>query len=141
MLGPQGPGGGTREPPSGGRGSYIMRFVLLLAIGVVMTACGSLTAPGGTESGFAMNGDVRLRWFLDLPLGNGPFPAVVYGPGSGHITADNGSTIRFARELNDLGFVVMRYDKRGTGGVHCVLIDICNAPTDHLDVPLLWRLA
>ena len=93
-----------------------MRFVLLLAIGVVMTACGSLTAPGGTESGFAMNGDVRLRWFLDLPLGNGPFPAVVYGPGSGHITADNGSTIRFARELNDLGFVVMRYDKRGTGG-------------------------
>lgn len=49
-----------------------MRFPLLIAVAGALTACGSPTAPGGTESGFVMNGSIQLRWFLDLPLGDGP---------------------------------------------------------------------
>ncbi len=74
-----------------------MRLLLLIAFAGALTACGSPTAPGGTESGFVINGSIRLRWFLDLPVGDGPFPAVVYGPGSGNVSADHPSTIRFAR--------------------------------------------
>jgi len=90
------------------------RFSVVIGLSVLL-GCGSPTAPGGNESGFVTNGSVRLAWYLDLPAGDPPFPAVVYGPGSGAITADNESTLRFARGLNDLGFAVMRYDKRGTG--------------------------
>ncbi len=104
-----------------------MRFPLLIAVAGALTACGSPTAPGGTESGFVMNGSIQLRWFLDLPVGDGPFPAVVYGPGSGNVSADHLSTIRFARGLNDLGFVVMRYDKRGTGGSDGEVVGVSTA--------------
>ena len=104
-----------------------MRLLLLIAFAGALTACGSPTAPGGTESGFVMNGSIRLRWFLDLPVGDGPFPAVVYGPGSGNVSADHSSTIRFARGLNELGFAVMRYDKRGTGGSDGEVVGVSTA--------------
>ncbi len=88
---------------------------LLIAVAGALTACGSANGPGGTDSGFVMNSSIRLRWFLDLPVGDGPFPAVVIGAGSGSASADHPIHIGFARGLNDLGFAVMRYDKRGTG--------------------------
>ncbi len=90
-------------------------FPLLIALAGALTACSSPTGPGGTSSGFVTNGSIRLRWFLDLPEGDGPFPAVVIGAGSGSVSANNQHTLRFARGLSDLGFAVMRYDKRGTG--------------------------
>ncbi len=93
----------------------VMRIGIYFAL-LATVACESSTAPGGTEDGFVANGDVELRWFLDLPSGEAPFPAVVYGQGSGSITANFPSTIANSRELNRLGFAVMRYDKRGTGG-------------------------
>ncbi len=64
-------------------------FPLLMAFAGALTACGPSDAPGGSSSGFVMNGSIRLRWFLDLPIGDGPFPAVVYGPGSGNVSADH----------------------------------------------------
>ena len=104
-----------------------MRFPLLFAFAGALTACGSPAAPGGTESGLVLNGSIRLRWFLDLPLGGGPFPAVVIGAGSGSVSADNSHTLRFARGLNDLGFAVMRYDKRGTGGSDGEVVSVSTA--------------
>ena len=104
------------------------RVMLLILVGV---SCGdSPTAPpppGGTQSGFVMNGSIRLRWFLDLPEGNPPFPAMVYGPGSGSVSADHESTVRFARELNSIGFAVMRYDKRGTGASNGSVVAVSTA--------------
>ncbi len=113
-----------------------IRFSLLIAFAGALTACGSPTAPGGTESGFVMNGSIRLRWFLDLPVGDGPFPAVAIGAGSGSVSADNSNTIRFARGLNDLGFAVMRYDKRGTGGSDGEVVGVSTA-NSLSTVPLL----
>ena len=36
-------------------------------------SCGSPTAPGGTEQGVVQNGNIELRWFLDLPVGEDRF--------------------------------------------------------------------
>ena len=102
-------------------------FPMLMALAGALTASGPSDAPGGSSSGFVMNGSIRLGWFLDLPIGDGPFPAVVYGPGSGNVSADHSSTIRFARGLNDLGFAVMRYDKRGTGGSDGEVVSLSTA--------------
>lgn len=122
----------------GGSDSTKARFVpVALSAALCMTAaCESTTAPGGVEQGVVRNGNIELRWFLDLPDGDGPFPAVVYGPGSGNVSASHESTIRFARGLNGLGFAVMRYDKRGTGGSDGEVIAVSTANSD-VTIPLL----
>ncbi len=56
---------------------------------------------------------------IDFPPGSGPFPAVVFGHGSGPKTIQ--SYERFARRMVDNGVAMLRYDKRGvgkSGGVH-----------------------
>jgi hypothetical protein len=59
------------------------------------------------------NGDVSLAFTLDLPPGKGPFPAVVFGHGSGRVTRDR---LKFAAdEWRRSGFAVLRFDKRGVG--------------------------
>lgn len=93
-----------------------MRFVVLAALVFAVASGCSDDAPGGTEDGTVRSGEIELTWFLDFPDGDGPFPAVVYGPGSGEVSAAHETTIEFAREMNELGFAVMRYDKRGIGG-------------------------
>lgn len=98
--------------------------VAILMVVSLVAACGSASAPGGSEEAVVRNGDVELRWFLDLPEGEGPFAAVVYGPGSGSVDAASESTIRFARGLNELGMAVARYDKRGTGGSGGDLVEV-----------------
>lgn len=59
------------------------------------------------------NGDVRLAFTLDLPPGPGPFPAVVFGHGSGKRTRDEMQG--FALQWTRRGFAVLRFDKRGVG--------------------------
>ncbi len=107
----------------------VMRVAIYSTLSIT-AACGSPAAPGGTEQGVVQNGNIELRWFLDLPVGEGPFPAVVYGPGSGNVSAAHESTIDFARGLNRLGFAVMRYDKRGTGGSGGEVIEVSTANSD-----------
>ena len=72
-------------------------------------------APGDGISGFADSGGTSIRFLIDLPPGDGPFPAVVYGPGSGTVTAKNPHVVAHADRLVELGYAVVRYDKRGTG--------------------------
>lgn len=75
----------------------------------------SVTGPGGQQECFVTSGGVKIHFILDLPEGEGPFPAVVFGQGSGNITANNRITVAHTKKLLELGFAVMRYDKRGTG--------------------------
>jgi pimeloyl-ACP methyl ester carboxylesterase len=122
-------------------GNYASLHVVLAAVPFVLllaAACGSSTAsaPGGTDEGVARNGDVELRWFLDFPEGDGPFPAIVFGPGSGSISASHKSHVEFARGLNELGFAVMRYDKRGTGGSDGEVVAVSTANSSDT-IPLL----
>jgi len=117
----------------------VRRLLPLIAFTGVLVTCGSPTlplAPGGSEAGFVSNGNIRLRWFLDFPLGDGPFPVVAIGAGSGAVSADDSNTIRFARELNDLGFAVIRYDKRGTGASDGEVVNVSTANSPST-VPLL----
>lgn len=113
-----------------------MSHLALYAIFTVPAGCASPTEPVQTVEGVVRNGDVELRWFLDLPTGEEPFPAVVYGPGSGNVSAAHGSTIDFARGLNGLGFAVMRYDKRGTGGSDGEVVGVSTANSG-VTIPLL----
>jgi len=113
-----------------------MRFIVLAAFVVVVAAGCSDGAPGGTEEGTVRSGEVELVWFLDFPEGEGPFPGVVYGPGSGDVGAASRSTIEFARELNELGFAVMRYDKRGVGASGGELVNVWT-PNSNETIPLL----
>ena len=113
-----------------------MRGAAMGAVLAVVVACASPGAPGGTVEGEVTSAGARLRWFLDLPDGEGPFPAVVYGPGSGPVTASSKSTVEFARELTRLGFAVMRYDKRGAGASDGEVVAVSTANSDET-IPLL----
>jgi dienelactone hydrolase len=94
------------------------RFGALAVAWMLAAACGTdaqpirATPPGPTPASF-QNGDVRLAFSLDLPAGQGPFPAVVVGHGSGRMTRHD---LRwFASQWTRLGFAVLRFDKRGVG--------------------------
>lgn len=96
----------------------------------------SMLGPGGQQEGFVTNGNIKIRYKLDLPEGDGPFPAVVYGPGSGNISADFRTIVADTKKLLELGFAVMRYDKRGTGESdgEVVGVSLANSP---VTIPLL----
>jgi dienelactone hydrolase len=59
------------------------------------------------------SGDITLEGRLDLPEGDGPFPVIVWVHGSGRSTRTEAQ--RLTDLLNDTGFAVFRYDKRGVG--------------------------
>jgi hypothetical protein len=80
------------------------------ALGLLLLACTSQPPP---LPHFFTNGDVRLAFALDLPAGRGPFPAVVMGHGSGRVTRDQLTWA--SRHFTELGFAVLRFDKRGVG--------------------------
>jgi pimeloyl-ACP methyl ester carboxylesterase len=79
-------------------------------IALALLACAS--PPRALPTHFT-NGDVRLAFTLDLPAGQGPFPAVVMGHGSGRVTRDQLTWA--ARRFTALGYAVLRFDKRGVG--------------------------
>jgi dienelactone hydrolase len=95
-----------------------MKPALVASLIVASIACGesesptSVSAPPATTGVFPSTG-AMLSFALDLPSGRPPFPAVVIGHGSGEMTKDSGAfLVPFWR---DLGFAVLRYDKRGVG--------------------------
>jgi uncharacterized protein len=62
---------------------------------------------------FFQSGEARLAFTLDLPPGPGPFPAVVTAHGSGRVTRQELGWL--ASHFTQLGFAVLRFDKRGVG--------------------------
>src|SRR5262245_9561670 len=90
-----------------------MKFGLIVGC-LALLACGAAgsTSPGPLPA-FFQNGDVKLAFTLDVPAGKPPFPAVVLGHGSGKTTRDQ--LIWAARRFVQLGFAVLRFDKRGVG--------------------------
>jgi hypothetical protein len=87
----------------------------LIVLTVFAAGCGG---PSGAAQptplpAFFQNGAVRLAFTLDLPAGQGPFPAIVAGHGSGRVTRDQLTwlSLRFTQR----GFAVLRFDKRGVG--------------------------
>ena len=96
----------------------------------------SMLGPGDQQEGFVTNGDIKIHYILDLPEGEGPFPAVVYGPGSGNVSANFRTHVAHARKLLELGFAVMRYDKRGTGESDGEVVSLSTANSQET-IPLL----
>jgi alpha-beta hydrolase superfamily lysophospholipase len=96
------------------------RSISLLAV-IVLSLCGSFCGSAAesppvelphSSTGFIVNGDVSLRYLLERPPGRGPFPAIVIGHGSGETRKED---FPAAARLLGMGFVVLRYDKRGRG--------------------------
>lgn len=107
---------------------------------LLLTACSGApspvaeTAPVTTETASASEvtehevsfdgGGHTVRGTLSRPTGEGPFPAVLLLAGSGPTDRDwnspilpgtNGSGRLFAHALTNAGYVVLRFDKLGTG--------------------------
>lgn len=93
----------------------IARGVIGCALWVSAAACSSGLGPGGAFDGFTDSGGTSIHYVIDLPAGDAPFPAVVYGPGSGDVTVNNRFVESHAKRLIELGYAVVRYDKRGVG--------------------------
>src|SRR4051812_41085363 len=91
-----------------------MKLVLVLAAAVAAGACGARTAAAPPPmAAFFENDGARLAFTLDLPVGKGPFPAVVAGHGSGRVTRDQLTWL--SSRFTQMGFAVLRFDKRGVG--------------------------
>lgn len=102
----------------------------LIAIGLLATSCSNPIGPGEPAEGVATNGTIELRYVVDFPEGDGPFPTVVYGPGSGEVGIDTPSVVDHARELVALGYAVVRYDKRGVGDSTGELLNLSTANSE-----------
>jgi len=61
------------------------------------------------------NGDVTLAGTLDLPVGEGPFPAIVTTHGSPPLTRNDWYSLMVSNFFVQHGYAVLRYDKRGVG--------------------------
>ena len=68
-----------------------------------------------TETITFQNGEVTLAGTLDLPAGEGPFPAIVTIHGSPPLTRNDIYNLRISHFFVQHGYAVLRYDKRGTG--------------------------
>ena len=69
---------------------------------------------GETDVTF-QNGRVTLAGTLDLPTGEGPFPAIVTVHGAGRLDRDYKYNLLISGFFVQQGFAVLRYDKRGIG--------------------------
>ena len=100
---------------------FVFLWILVLfAVGV--SGCGrgneipvmEVTGPP-IETITFQNGDVTLAGTLDLPVGEGPFPAIVTVHGSPPLTRNDIYNLRISHFFVQHGYAVLRYDKRGTG--------------------------
>jgi len=98
-------------------------FVLVLILFAVgLSGCGGgneipvieVTTPPQETITF-QNGDVTLAGTLDLPAGEGPFPAIVTIHGSPPLTRNDIYNLAISHFFVQHGYAVLRYDKRGTG--------------------------
>ena len=113
-------------------------FALLLLVMVISVGCdsGEIDAPGGTKEGVVTSRGVQLRYIVNFPAGNGPFPTIIDAPGSGNISINHPGMRRDARKFLAKGYAIVRYDKRGSGasGGEVVGVSVANS---HETIPLL----
>ncbi|HEX73792.1 MAG TPA: prolyl oligopeptidase family serine peptidase [Dehalococcoidia bacterium] len=103
-----------------GKTLYIVGMAIaLLAVG--LCGCGGdeipvmeVTGPQFETITF-QNGDITLAGTLDLPAGEGPFPAIVTIHGSPPLTRNDWYNLYISHFFVQHGFAVLRYDKRGAG--------------------------
>ncbi len=66
------------------------------------------------ETGFFSSADgTRLYYSFDTPVGDGPFPVIILGHGSGRVTIEDYASR--AESLVEHGVAALRFDKRGVG--------------------------
>ncbi len=100
------------------------QFVIVLTLvlfAFILSGCGGdeipvieVTGPP-VETITFQNGDVTLAGTLDLPVGEGPFPAIVTIHGSPPLTRNDIYNLRISHFFVQHGYAVLRYDKRGAG--------------------------
>ncbi|MEO7360493.1 MAG: CocE/NonD family hydrolase, partial [Gemmatimonadaceae bacterium] len=115
---------------------YLRALVPLLTVVIGFLACsnGSPTA-ASTASGFVSSVDgTRLRYTINWPDGNGPFPAVVLVHGSGRVTRADQQFL--SDQFTSRGWAVLNYDKRGVGESDGVYAGVGPLNSDSL-IPLL----
>jgi dienelactone hydrolase len=97
------------------RGVALYRAIAAAAMAGALAAAGGAPSAGTLSAGPATirNGDVKLAYTIDRPRGDGPFPGVVLGHGSGRLTRQDLQWM--ASHWTALGFAVLRFDKRGVG--------------------------
>ena len=103
------------DSPADKRAAALLIALLLFAILFSVGCDAGFDAPGGSTEGVVISRGVQLRYIVDLPDGDGPFPTIVYGPGSGEVPANHRLVKRHAENFLAQGYAVVRYDKRGTG--------------------------
>lgn len=96
---------------------FFMKYLIILIISLASSSAHSYQED---EVQFQAVGKVKLKGYLSRPNKVGKFPALVLQMGHGQGTTDS-TTRRYnpfaemARKIADAGFVVLRFDKRGTG--------------------------
>ncbi len=90
-------------------------FAIGLSIAVTLSLAAGCTGGSRPQTGRVtfQNGEVTLAGNLFVPVGEGPFPAVVIIHGSGKETARD--LVLHSWFFVQHGFVVLTYDKRGVG--------------------------
>jgi dipeptidyl aminopeptidase/acylaminoacyl peptidase len=100
-------------------------FIIGIAIVVLAIGFGGCGGGGGipvievttpfAETITLQNGYVTLAGTLEIPAGEGPFPAIVTIHGSSPLTRNDIFNIQMSHFFLQHGFAVLRYDKRGVG--------------------------
>jgi len=83
----------------------------VLAVVTGASACTTRAEPAPT--GFFASGDIKLSYQFMKPEGKGPFPAVVFGHGSGKALKNQCEFL--SRGFVRRGYATLCYDKRGVG--------------------------
>ena len=88
---------------------------VFLAASILGLSCSDDNSMSSSDNDFLAikSGSVTLAADLDLPPGDGPFPAMVFVHGSGRITRHQYTGA--ARWLASNGIAMLRFDKRGVG--------------------------
>ena len=91
----------------------VLAVSLAVVAGCEAPASGAALEPTPPQSGYVRSGADSLHYAIDLPVGTEPAPAFVLVHGSGRQTKEYNRVL--SEPLLRAGFVVLRYDKRGTG--------------------------
>ena len=109
----------AQAPPQSGAWRWPATLLIVLACLAVPLSAQTRDAgpPEGVEFRFP-SGDVTLSGRLWLPVGEGPFPALVFVPGSGRSISDlHVDPQPLPHRLNDDGIALLAFTSGCAGGV------------------------